>query len=196
MFSGTVWAIVIVGLILAFAFTILAIALHRVAERWAILGAVASVVGAVASVLAIAVSIGIATIQYSGGVNSQSSTSGQTANSAPAIPAPQSQQAEAVPSPGVTSLSSNSPLRKQIPGMDQICGDLGLSQHAWLPGQTSATDLSSRVIFAPGAAYTWSCTESGSKLTRDNITRGCQIWYPGTKAYTWDPNSAYSWVCI
>jgi len=111
-------------------------------------------------------------------------------------PAPQSQNTEAVPSSGVTSLPLSSSLRKQRVGMDQVCADFGLSQHAWLPGQVSATNLSGRVIYAQGAAYTWSCTKNGPKLTRDDITRGCQIWYPGTTAYTWDPNNAYSWVCV
>jgi hypothetical protein len=93
-------------------------------------------------------------------------------------------------------LAPNSPMRKKILSMDQVCGDLGLSQHAWLPGQASAQNITGRVILASGAAYTWSCSESGPKLTREQLTQGCQIWYLGTHAYTWDPNNAYSWVCI
>ena len=80
--------------------------------------------------------------------------------------------------------------------MDNVCGDLGRSQYAWLPGQTAQRIYTGRVIFAPGAAYTWSCSKDGTKLTRDQITEGCHIWYPGTTAYTFDPNNAYSWVCI
>jgi hypothetical protein len=109
---------------------------------------------------------------------------------------PSSQNANTVPFPGTTSLPTTSPLRQQILGMDQVCGDLGLSEHAWLPGQTSPTNITGRVILAPGAAYTWSCTENGPKLTRSQLTQGCQIWYSGTTAYTWDPNNAYAWVCI
>jgi hypothetical protein len=187
--SGTIWAIVAIACIFTLIFSFLAIALQGVAERWAILGVIASVLG-------IVVGIAIAIIQHPNAINSQPSASSQSA-SPPSTPSPpQSGQTEAAPSPGVTSLPASSPLRKQILGMDQVCGELGLSQHAWLPGQSSPTDLSGRVILAPDAAYTWSCTENGPKLTRDDMTRGCQIWYPGTKAYTLDPNDAYSWVCI
>lgn len=189
MSSGTIWAIVAIAGIFTLFFSLLAIALQGVAERWAILGVIASALG-------VMVGIAIPVIQHSSAVNSQPSASSQSANPPSTLSSPQSQQAEAAPSPGVTSLPASSPLRKQILGMDQVCGDFGLSQHAWLPGQSSPIDLSGRVILAPNAAYTWSCTENGPKLTRDDISRGCQIWYPGTKAYTWDPNDAYSWVCI
>ncbi len=190
MFSGTISAIIWTAVILFVIFGLLAIALDGKPERWAILGTVASV-------LAIVVSIAVAIIQDSREIHGNPSAGDRQSANLPSGPsARHSKQAEPAPSPGVTSLPADSKLRKQIPGMDQICGDLGLSQHAWLPGQTSATNLSGRVIFAPGAAYTWSCTKNRPKLTRRDITHGCQIWYPGAKAYTWDPNSAYSWVCI
>jgi hypothetical protein len=156
--------------IIIISFVIIGLALRGSHELWAILGTIASI-------LAIIVNIVIASPQL-------------------VLPVPPSRQAKAAPSPGVTSLPPSSPLRKRGPSIDELCGDLGLSQHAWLPGQTAATNLSGRVIWAPGAAYTWSCNKNGPKLRRDVITHGCYLLYPGTKAYTWDPNNAYSWVCI
>jgi hypothetical protein len=188
MSGRTIWEIAAIALLFALVFGLLAFVLHWMAERWAILSFIASVV-------AIVVTIAIAITQSSTAINSRSSANVHSVGPPSTLSPPQYQQ-KAAPSPGATSLPINSPLRKQILGIDQVCGDLGLSQHAWLPGQSSAIDLAGRVILAPDAAYTWSCTKNGPKLTRDDITRGCQIWYPGTKAFTWDPNNAYSWVCI
>jgi hypothetical protein len=94
------------------------------------------------------------------------------------------------------SASSVPSATNNILDMDEVCGYLGLSSNAWLPGQQSATDLTGRIIYAPNAAYTWSCTQDGPKLTQQQITQGCQIWYPGTTAYAQDPNNAYSWTCV
>jgi|SRR5580692_4326163 hypothetical protein len=99
-------------------------------------------------------------------------------------------------SPFTTSLPADSPLRKHILDIDQLCAALGISDHAWLPGQTSATDINHRVIVATDAAYTWSCSMNGETLTHEQLNRGCQTRYPGTQAYTMDPNNAYSWICI
>jgi eukaryotic-like serine/threonine-protein kinase len=115
--------------------------------------------------------------------------------SASSLPSPSASPSSELP-PGVISLPAGSPFRKNILDMDEVCSHLGLSQYAWLPGQVSATNISGRVIIGPGAAYTWSCSENGPVLTRDDITNGCQIWYPGTTAYTTDPNNAYAWVCV
>lgn len=80
--------------------------------------------------------------------------------------------------------------------MDDVCGELGYAPDAWLPGQTQANNIGGRVLHAPGAAYTWSCGKGGPTLSRDDVTKGCQMFKPGTKAYTYDPNYAYSWVCM
>jgi hypothetical protein len=190
MFNGATLAIIWTAVILFFIFGFLAIVLRGTPERWAILGTIASV-------LAIVVSIAIAIIQDSKEMHGKPSAGdSQSAKSPPGPPALHSQQAKPAPSPGVTSLPAGSRLRRNILSMDQVCSNLGLSQHAWLPGQATSTNLSGRVIAGSGAAYTWSCTKNGPKLSRNDITRGCQIWYPGTRAYTWDPNNAYSWVCI
>jgi hypothetical protein len=115
------------------------------------------------------------------------------------------------PSPAQAQGTSNAPPQTHVPSasaspvpsvsnnildMDEVCGYLGLSSNAWLPGQQSATDLTGRIIYAPNAAYTWSCSQDGPKLTQQQITQGCQIWYPGTTAYAQDPNDAYSWTCV
>jgi hypothetical protein len=177
MTGGLIWTVVVVALVAFVACGVLAAALRGAAERWAIIGAILS---------AVSIVVAIAIARYQHPDNTSYSPSSEATPSRP----------YASPSPGVTSLPAGSPLRKQILDMDQVCGHLGLSQHAWLPGQASVDDLSGRVILGSNAAYTWSCTENGPKLTRDNITQGCKIWYPGTTAYTLDPNDAYSWIYI
>lgn len=186
MDSGTIWAIGLVALAVMISCGILARALHGVPEGWAIFGAVISAVGVVVSIAGLIIQHADA-IRPSPGAEVQSTPSATSVTSA---------STGVAPSPGVTSLPANSPLRKRILAMDQVCADLGLSLHAWLPGQTSAISITGRIILAAGAAYTWSCTKNGPKLTRKQITQGCQIWYPDTKAYTWDSSNAYSWVCI
>ena len=79
--------------------------------------------------------------------------------------------------------------------MDGVCQYLGLSDAAWLPGQQAAGDYAGRIIDAPNAAYTWSCTQGGPTLTTDQLTQGCHIWYPGTTARPTNPDDAYSWIC-
>jgi hypothetical protein len=100
------------------------------------------------------------------------------------------------PSPFVTKLPPNSPFRLQNPIMDQLCQSLGISRHAWLPGQESTTDYSGRVLTAANAAFTWSCSKDGPRITRVEVSGECQLQYPKTAAYTLDPDYAYSWVCI
>lgn len=101
--------------------------------------------------------------------------------------------------PTETSLATDD--RQDGPSIDSYCGSLGLAPHAWLPGQTTATapdgttSTEGRVLNAPDAAFTWSCTRSGRRLTRDDISQACQLTYPGTLATTWDRDFAYSWVC-
>jgi hypothetical protein len=188
MTSAVVETIVVVAIMLAVLFGVLAVVLHGVAERWAIIGVVASIIG-------IIVGIDGAIVQHSDDVHGGDSVVVQSPH-VPAVPSgPRSPHPSPVPSAGATSLPGNSPLRKNILDMDKVCGDLRISRHAWLPGQSFATKVSGRVIVAPGAAYTWSCLKNGSYLTRKEITHGCQIWYPGTVAYTWNPNNAYSWIC-
>lgn len=179
METGLIWTVALVTVISFVICGILAIALHGVAERWAIIGVIASIAGIV---VAVATAVG----QHTAGTNSNNASSDHSSSPPSAPP----------PSPGVTSLPATSPLRTRILDMDEVCSNLGLSQHAWLPGQDSATNISGRAILESGAAYAWSCTRSGPRLTRDDITHGCQIWYPGATAYTLDPDDAYSWVCI
>jgi hypothetical protein len=178
MDKGLIWTAAVAFIVSSITCGVLALALRGVAERWAIIGVIVSIAG-------IVVAITLAGLPHSDGINSQK-TSGEPT---PYLPS-------GSPTPGVTSLPAGSPLRKQTLDMDQVCNDFGLSQHAWLPGQTSATNLTGRAIIAPNAAYTWSCNKNGRVLTRDEITLGCQISYPGTNAYTLDPNDAYSWICI
>jgi hypothetical protein len=178
MDKGAAWTATVVSLVSFAVCGFLALALRGTAERWAIIGVIVSIVG-------IVVAITTAEAPHSDDANSQQAPGALN----PYIPS-------ASPTPGVTSLPVESRLRNQILDMDEVCSDFGLSQHAWLPGQVSATGLTGRVIIARNAAYTWSCSKDGPVLTRDDITRGCQIWYAGTSAYTLDPNDAYSWVCI
>jgi|SRR5579859_881250 len=177
----------------AIAFIVLvltAVALKGQAERWAILGAVIAFAGTIVSIVGIV-------IQHNDAIHYGNLAHTHPASSSSFSTRPSSTGSHSLPnSSSSVSLAPNSPLRKRIPSMDDICGDLGQSNRAWLPGQTSPKNYAGRVIFAPGAAFTWSCTEGGPKLTPADITRGCQIWYPGSKARTWDPNNAYSWVCI
>ena len=103
----------------------------------------------------------------------------------------------AAPNGHVIALPGNSPLKESgIPNMDTICGHLGYNADAWVPGQSAPHDLAGRILYSAGQAYHWSCGEGGAWLSPDQITAGCQIWKPGSVAYTWDPNYAYSWVCI
>jgi hypothetical protein len=179
MNDATLVMIAVVLAIASVAFALGARALKGQAERWAILGAVLTLVGTAISIIGIL-------IQHSDAIHYGNPGAAQSVGSAPLSSY----------SSSVISLATNSPLRKRIPSMDDICGDLGQSRHAWLPGQKSPTNYTGRVIFAPNAAFTWSCTEGGPKLSPADITRGCQIWYSGSKARTWDRNNAYSWVCI
>jgi hypothetical protein len=113
------------------------------------------------------------------------------------VSAPTSSAPASTASPG-TSTAATPPAsfdENNILDMDEVCSYLGMSSNAWLPGQQAAGDLTGRVIYAPNAAYTWSCSQNGPILTRSQITQGCQIWYPGTTAYAQDANDAYSWIC-
>jgi hypothetical protein len=187
MNSSELMAITVLSILVTVVFIVGAIALKGQAERWSILGVVVSFIGTGAAIIGLV-------IQHNDAVHF-----GNTAPASPHSFSVRPSTAGARLSQNVSSaisLASNSPLRKRIPSMDDICGDLGQSTRAWLPGQTSPTNYTGRVIFAPEAAFTWSCKEGGPTLTPADITRGCQIWYPGSRARTWDPNSAYSWVCI
>jgi hypothetical protein len=61
--------------------------------------------------------------------------------------------------------------------MEDVCRLLGrkVGTYAWLPGQTSADDYSTRIVRGPGHAYQWSCTQNGEKLTAADFTKGCQV---------------------
>lgn len=87
------------------------------------------------------------------------------------------------------------PQRTDGPSMDAYCGSLGFAPHAWLPGQKSQSSLEGRIVNAEDAAFTWSCTQNGEKLTRDDITAACQLLFPRRQATTWNRDNAYSWVC-
>lgn len=91
-----------------------------------------------------------------------------------------------------------------LPTLDGLCHQLGRSSAAWLPGQVEAWDgtqetkavLTPRKILAPGAAYTWSCTRGGEKLTQAEINYNCATYYgTGYLAAVIDPDNAYTWVC-
>jgi hypothetical protein len=189
MARDIIWGLAATAAVLIVIFGGLALALHGRAEKWAILGVCASVMG-------LMVGIGGIIVPYFQKTHTGKAPAAVSSHGSGSLGMPEAGQANPIPSPAVTSLPYNSSLRKKILDMNEVCGDLGVSQHAWLPGQSSAQDIAGRVILAPGAAYTWSCEENGSRLTRAQITQGCQIWYPGTQAFTWDPNNAYSWVCI
>src|SRR5260370_21455465 len=190
MNSAALVTITIFSVIVGIVLILVAVAVKGRDERWAILGAAISFAGTVVSIVGIV-------IQHSDAIHFGNLAPTQSASSSLYSTRPSSAGSHSLPySSSTISLASNSPLRKRIPSMDDICGDLGQSNSAWLPGQASPTNYTGRVIFAPGAAFTWSCTEGGPKLTPAEITRGCQIWYPGSEARTWDPNNAYSWVCI
>jgi len=158
-------------------------------KKWEIFGAVISVITLMVSVAGIL-------IQHSDSTHANIPSAGQPSRNSKAAGIPNAEHANPLPSSEVTTFPADSPSRKKILDMDEVCGSLGISQHAWLPGQSSALNIADRVILAPGTAYSWSCQHNGPKLTRAQITHGCQIWYPGTGAFTWDPNNAYSWVCI
>ena len=81
--------------------------------------------------------------------------------------------------------------------MEQVCQSLGYQPDAWVPGQTAPHSLDGRILYAPNQAYNWTCGAANSpRLTREQLTKGCQIWKTGSTAYTTDPNYAYSWVCL
>jgi hypothetical protein len=54
------------------------------------------------------------------------------------------------PYPGATSLPPNSPARDKTLSLDDLCANLGRSQHAWLPGQISSTNLAGRSSWLAG----------------------------------------------
>lgn len=177
-----------VTLVLLVIFVVLATVLQGSPERWAIVCAIFTALGVIVSVVAL--------------FNSEDSKS-PTASPSTLHPGgggggggTKANHARPLPLPGITSLPPKSPLRRQIVSMDQICANLGIASRAWLPGQESANNLAGRRILGRGTAYTWSCSRNGPKLTVAQITQGCQIWYPGKSAYTWDPSDAYSWVCL
>jgi hypothetical protein len=99
-------------------------------------------------------------------------------------------------SPFMTFLPADSPLRKQILDIDRLCAALGISDHAWLPGQRSANDINHRTIVAAGAAYTWSCSMNGRTLIHEQLNRGCRFSILVLKPIQWIQNDAYSWICI
>ncbi|NJP90422.1 hypothetical protein HCN51_13325 [Nonomuraea sp. FMUSA5-5] len=100
--------------------------------------------------------------------------------------------------PEVTHLPPDAAAWANVIGMEDVCRKLGreVGAYAWIPGQVSDSDYSDRKLYGKNIAYQWSCTKNGPKLTREDLTIGCQIWYPGTQAYTTDPDYAYSWRCI
>jgi hypothetical protein len=93
------------------------------------------------------------------------------------------------PDPAATSLPAHSSLRNKILGIDEYCG-LPEGTYAWLPGQKSAKDITGRRIHAVGAVYTWSCTQDSRKLTRDDMSNACLLFYPNTRAYYFDYDDA------
>jgi hypothetical protein len=151
-----------------------AVALRGQAERWAILGLIVALLALFASIAGIV-------IQHEDAGRGRFGAAVQPNSTIPPGPTGSTGNPPLTQYPGVTSLPPDSPLRKKILSMDDVCGELGYSPHAWLPGQTVRDDYSGRVLHAPGAAFTWSCEKDGIRLTRDQITRGCQIWYSGTK---------------
>jgi hypothetical protein len=144
---------------------------ERSNQRWNRVGVVAAVIGAAATVVGVVWAI---------------------------VPHNADEQSSSPLPPGVTRLAADSPLRDRVLIIDTLCERLGYpSNSGWLPGQTAPGDYSGRILSAPGAAYTWSCGSNGDKLTRDQLTVGCQQQYgnPNSAAYTFDPDYAYSWVC-
>lgn len=100
--------------------------------------------------------------------------------------------------PQSMSLFDDAPPQDNPLTVEEACKLLGYDmegKYAWLPGQTSAYSYDGRQVEAKGAAYTWSCTQDGPKLTQVDLSRACPKWYPNTTAYATDPDNAYSWVC-
>jgi hypothetical protein len=163
----------------------------------------ASIVGTVSTIVAAMISLaqlGVALAPPWNGPSLSSSSNGAPTSTAP-YTGRASDQSSSPPGgdapPGVTTLPVDSPLKESgIPNMDQVCGALGYQPDAWVPGQAVSREIGGRVLRAPDQAYKWTCgSATGPTITRDQITAGCQIWKPGSAAFTWDRNYAYSWIC-
>jgi hypothetical protein len=104
-----------------------------------------------------------------------------------------------IPSSSRAPTATSQPPESTVKGLnlDQYCGSLGFDPQAWLPGQRGVDNLNGRVVSGPHAAYTWSCTRNGPKLTHAELNDACHMQWPGTKeAYTPNPNNAYDWRCV